>query len=172
MVELKKQNYKKNKSLYNKIEKELRKSLDKSIPIDQVGSTVIPNMYGKNIIDIVIGAKDDDEFENIKKILEKMNYAGRKKSQDSIYQFFASTEEETGSGDVHIHLVIKETERYLEFLILKQYLLDNALEAKKYLDFKKEIIKKGIEDRREYKRVKSEYVSSLLERAKKAVKKV
>lgn len=170
MVELKKQNFQKNKQLYNKIKKDLTKILDKNIPIDQVGSTAIPNMYGKNIIDILIGAKDSSEFETIKNELEKMNYVGSKKSQDSIYQFFASTEEETGSGDVHIHLVLKDTERYLEFLILKQYLLNNPLEAKKYSDFKKEIIKKGIYDRREYKRIKSEYVSDLLERAKKAYK--
>lgn len=170
MVELKKQNYKKNKELYNKIEKELRENLDKSIPIDQVGSTVIPNMYGKNIIDILIGAKNDEEFDKIKNILEKMNYVGSKKSKDLIYQFFASTEEETGDGDVHIHLVIKNTERYSEFLILKEYLLNNPVEAKNYSDFKRKIIKSGIEDRREYKKVKSEYVSALLERAKKANK--
>lgn len=167
MVELKKQNYNKNKTLYNKIEKQLRQNLDKSIPINQVGSTVIPNMYGKNIIDILIGATDEKQFNNIKSVLESMNYVGSKKSKDLIYQFFASTEEETGDGDVHIHLVIKDTERYSEFLILKEYLLNNELEAKKYSDFKRKIIKSGIEDRKEYKKIKSEYVSELLERAKK-----
>lgn len=170
MVELKKQNFKKNKQLYDKIEKELRKELNNNIPINQVGSTAIPNMYGKNIIDVLIGAKDNNEFEDIKKVLEKMNYLGSKKSQDVIYQFFASTEEETGDGDVHIHLVIEDTERYSEFLILKDYLLSNKKETKNYSDFKRKIIKSGITDRREYKRVKSEYVSALLERAKKLSK--
>lgn len=170
MVELKKQNYRKNKELYNKIEKQLRENLDKRIPINQVGSTVIPNMYGKNIIDILIGAIDGDEFDKIKNILEKMNYVGSKKSKDLIYQFFASTKEETGDGDVHIHLVIKDTERYLEFLILKEYLLNNKEEAKNYSDFKRKIIKSGIYDRREYKKIKSEYVSAILEKAKELIK--
>ena len=170
MVELKKQNYRKNKGLYNKIEKELRENLDKSIPIDQVGSTVIPNMYGKNIIDILIGAIDGNEFDKIKNILEKMNYVGSKKSKDLIYQFFASTEEETGDGDVHIHLVIKDTDRYSEFLILKEYLLNNPLDAKEYSNFKRKIVKSGIEDRSEYKKIKSEYVSTLLEKAKELIK--
>ena len=127
-------------------------------------------MYGKNIIDILIGAIDEEEFDKIKNILEKMNYIGSKKSKDLIYQFFASKEEETRDGDVHIHLVIKDTERYSEFLILKDYLLNNPLEAKKYSDFKRKIIKSGILDRKEYKKIKSEYVSELLERAKKAIK--
>lgn len=125
-------------------------------------------MYGKNIIDVLIGVKDNNEFEDIKKVLEKMKYSGSKKSQDVIYQFFASTEEKTGDGDVHIHLVIENTERYSEFLILKEYLLNNKEEAKNYSDFKRKIIKRGIVDRRKNKRLKSEYVSELLERAKRS----
>ena len=35
-----------------------------------------------------------------------------------IYQFFASRKEETKSGDIHIHLVVKNTDRYKEFIIL------------------------------------------------------
>lgn len=169
MVELKKQNYNKNKVLYNKISKELRENLGKNFSIEHVGSTVIPNMYGKNIIDILVGVKDKRELKKIKTILKKMNYYGSVKNKSLIYQFFASKKEETGSGDVHIHLVIKETERYNEFLILKKYLLNNISEAKKYSDFKVEIIKKGIKNRNDYRTVKSEYVSNLLEKAKKSI---
>ena len=43
----------------------------------------------------------------------------------------------------------------------------NELEARNYSDFKKEIIRKKIKDRKEYKAIKSEYVSSLLLRSKK-----
>ena len=50
MVDLVKQNFSKNKKLYNQIEKELREKLGKDYPITHVGSTAIPNMYGKNII--------------------------------------------------------------------------------------------------------------------------
>ena len=88
MVELEKQNFKENKKFYNKIEKELRKKLKIDIPIEQVGSTAIPDMYGKNIMDILIGAKDNIEFEEVKNILENMNYVSSSKSKDEIYQFF------------------------------------------------------------------------------------
>ena len=167
MVELKKQNYSSNKKLYEKVLKILREKLDIKIPIEQVGSTAIKNMYGKNIIDILIGAENNDEFEKIREKLEEVGFIPSKKSSDNIYQFFASTEKETKDGDVHIHLVIKETERYKEFIILKNYLIKNKDEAKSYSDFKKKLINSGITDRKEYKRTKSEYVSALLERAKK-----
>lgn len=165
MVELEKQDYLKNKNLYKKLENELRRVIDKNIPIDHVGSTAIPDMYGKNIIDILIGVENDNVFDKIRDILENNGYYASPK-KNNIYQFFASTKEETKSGDIHIHLVIKNTDRYKEFLILKNYLLNNKDEVKKYSDFKLNILKNGIYNREEYKKIKSKYVSDLLNRAK------
>lgn len=169
MVELEKQNFKENKKFYNKIEKELRKKLKIDISIEQVGSTAIPDMYGKNIMDILIGAKDNIEFEEIKNILESMNYVSSTKSKDEIYQFFSSTSKETVSGDIHIHLVIKNTRRYSDFIMLRNYLLNNKTESKKYSDFKRKLISDGVLERKEYKRIKSEYVTALLDRARNSV---
>ena len=112
MVQLERQNFKKNKQFYNKILQDLRKNINDSIPINHVGSTAIPNMYGKNILDILIGAEDIKEFNKLKGILESKGFIASKNSKDNIYQFFASNEGETSSGDIHIHLVIKNTERY------------------------------------------------------------
>lgn len=58
------------------------------------------------------------------------------------------------------------TERYFGFIILRDYLLHNEEEATNYSNLKKEIIDKGITDRREYKAIKSPYVTELLMRAK------
>lgn len=167
MVELVKQNFKENKKYYERIEKNLRKEVSNEVPIEHVGSTAIPNVeFGKNIIDILVGAKDNEQFEQLKNILSDMGYAPSMKSKDDIYQFFSSTLEETKSGDVHIHLVIINTDRYSNFLALREYLLTHDDEAKKYSDFKVEILDLGNKDRREYKRVKSEYVTNLLNRAR------
>ena len=166
MVKIIKQDYLENKKIYNCIEEDLRKDMDKNIPITHVGSTAIPDMYGKNIIDILIGASDKNQFEEITHVLVNKGFVPSKKSKDEIYQFFSSTEAETGSGDTHIHLVISNTERYSEFIILKDYLLNNKEEALNYSKFKKGIVHNGIKDRKQYKTLKSEYVTKLLKRAK------
>lgn len=166
MVSLVKQDFEENKKLYSILENEITKKIGNDYPITHVGSTVVPNMYGKNIIDILIGVNDNIEFEIVTDKLIELGYFGSEKSKDEIYRFFASTESETGSGDVHIHLVIIGTERYNDFIILKNYLLSNDLEVKNYSDFKQEIIEKDISDRKEYKRIKSEYVTNLLLRAR------
>lgn len=164
MVELVKQNFKQNKKKYLEVESKLKNNIS-NVTITHVGSTAIPNMYGKNIIDILIGVSKED-FENVATILEKLGYIPSYNSKTDIYQFFASTKEETKSGDVHIHLVVINTDRYNDFIILKNYLLKNKEEAKEYSDYKKKIIANGNNKREDYKKEKSIYVSKLLERAK------
>lgn len=171
MVELVRQNLRENKKIYNNVVRGLRKVIAKNVPIDHVGSTAIPNMYGKNIIDILIGAKDLKEIDKLTDIISSSGFYGSKKNKDDIYRFFASTEEETKSGDIHIHLVILDTDRYKDFITLRDYLLNNKEEVKEYSKFKKELLKKGYEDRKDYKKIKSEYVSNLIIRAKKSKEK-
>lgn len=166
MVSLVRQNYKENKKMYKKIENSLRNVLPNDVQIEQVGSTAIPNMYGKNIIDILIGAENRSEFEKISNILKDNNYIGSEKNKDDIYQFFASTANETKAGDVHIHLVIKNTQRFSDFIVLRNYLLTHKEEAKNYSDLKRKLIKNGITNRKEYKKEKSEYVTRLIEKAR------
>lgn len=67
--------------------------------------------------------------------------------------------------------MILGTERYSEFIILRDYLLHNKEEAINYSNLKKDIIDKGITDRREYKAIKSPYVTELLNRVKTFYKK-
>lgn len=167
MIKIIRQNYKENKVIYNKIKNELVRKIGKTNTIDHIGSTAIPDMFGKNIIDILIGAKDINEFEKIKNILICKGYSCSNKTKEKEYQFFSSTKKETSSGDVHIHLTILGTNRYNEFLILKEYLLNNKKEAKEYSNFKQKIIEEGIKDRRKYKEIKSKYVEDLLNKAKK-----
>ena len=89
------------------------------------------------------------------------------KNNSGSYRFFANTEEETKSGDIHIHLSIINSDRYKDFLILKEYLLNNKEEVKNYSNMKKKIIEYGNDKREDYKKIKSEYVNKLLNRARK-----
>ena len=94
----------------------------------------------------------------------------RKKSNGNIYRFFDSKKKETKSGDIHIHLVKIDSDRYKDFLILKEYLLMNKEERKAYAKLKKEILKDGYNIREDYKNIKSKYVTDLLNRARESVK--
>lgn len=171
MVELVLQNYDENVSVFNKQKENLLKNLSCPVQISHVGSTAIKDMYGKNILDILVGVKNENDFSVTFSELEKLGFLPSKNPQTStsIYHFFASSEGETKSGDIHIHLCIMGTERYDEFLILKTYLISHPEEAKEYSDHKIELINKGFTNRKIYKAEKSKYVSDLISRAKQSV---
>ena len=168
MVKLEEQNYNENKKKFKEIKQKLEDRINKNIEIIHVGSTSIPSIkYGKNIIDILIGAKDKKEFAEIVKILERLNYIPSDKSKTEEYQFFASTNEETKSGDIHIHLALKDTNRYKEFILLKEYFLENEKEAIAYSNFKQKLISTQTNNRAEYKKIKSECVTKIIEKINK-----
>lgn len=170
MVEIKNQNFDENKKIFEREKNELRKNLGDNVSIEHVGSTAIPNMVGKNIIDILVGAKDEKEFDDFKIKIKKMGFCPSGGSANNIYQFFASREEETKEGDVHIHLVIEDTKRYRDFIVLRDYLLANSGEAQEYAKCKLNILRCVTSDRKTYRNTKSEYVVALIERAYKALK--
>ena len=166
MVLIVRQNFYKNAILFKNKAKQLRNVLNTNIPITHVGSTAIPKMSGKNIIDILVGATNEIEFNEIANKITELDYFSSKNSKQKEYLFFASKEEETKSGDVHIHLALLGTDRYNNFISLKEYLLRNPKKAKTYSDNKMKLAKLAEKDRSEYKRLKSEEVSELIRMAK------
>lgn len=166
MVKLINQDYLTNKKRYLDVEKWLKQIVGAQVEIEHVGSTAIPDIKGKNIVDILLGAKDKQHFEELAQLLSANGFFGSVRSKTDIYQFFASRQEETGDGDVHIHLVVVGTDRHDEFVILRDFLLANKNEAQQYSRHKEEILNLGEIDRKTYREIKSKYVSALIQRAK------
>lgn len=128
-------------------------------------------MIGKNIIDILIGVKNEKEMDEFTDKLKEIGFFPGKKSIGYTYRFFASREEETKAGDIHIHLANIDSDRYKDFLILKNYLLNNKEERENYKKIKEEIIENGNDIRNDYRNIKSKYVTDLLIRAREYSKK-
>lgn len=102
---------------------------------------------------------------SIKNILIKNGYFERNDSHEDRI-FLASTQEETGEGDFHIHICPVEEESYKNFIVLRDFLRNNPKKAQEYLNKKREFVKEADFDRRKYKNLKSAYVSKLLIEAK------
>jgi len=166
MVEIVRQNYSYNKKKAKKIILELKKHISEEVTITHVGSTSIPKMSGKNIIDLLIGVKNSEDFNDVAKKLINIGYFPSEHSKTNEYQFFASRVTETQNGDVHIHLVKLYTDRYNNFILLKNYLLKHPEVAKEYVKYKRQILKYNGTDREDYKKIKSEYVSKLIQNAR------
>ena len=107
---------------------------------------------------------NEDEFEHTLELLCKNGYIpGSPTGEKRI--FLANTVSETGEGDFHIHLCLKDSDEFKKFIILRDYLLKNPAEATAYFEAKKKIARDAGNDRHKYRELKTTYMEKLMTRA-------
>lgn len=152
------------KRLFSSEKERLCNYLGPSVVIEHVGSSAV-EIGGKNIVDILIGVEDYREGLEIgRKLLSVGYHAGAFVDTGRI--FMASRDSKTKEGDFHLHICNKDSDEYHNFILLRDYLRAHSEEARRYYEKKKEFAKQAKSDRKEYKRIKSEYVDELLRRAR------
>ena len=138
--------------------------LPDSIIIEHVGSSAV-GIGGKNIVDILIGVSDKDEMLRVRDILKANGYFEGHDSHDDRV-FLASSEKETGDGDLHIHICPITCNSYKDFILLRDFLISNPEKSKEYYNKKIEFANKAGFDRQKYKTLKSQYLTKLLSEIK------
>lgn len=138
--------------------------LPDTLIVEHVGSSAVV-IGGKNIIDILIGVSDKDEMLRVRDILKANGYfEGHDSHDDRI--FLASSENETGDGDFHIHICPITSNSYKDFILLRDFLISNPEKSKEYYNKKIELANKAGFDRQKYKTLKSQYLTKLLSEIK------
>lgn len=138
--------------------------LPDTLIIEHVGSSAV-GIGGKNIIDILIGVSDQDEMLRVRDILKENGYfEGHDSHGDRI--FLASSKNETGDGDFHIHICLITSNSYKDFILLRDFLISNPEKSKEYYNKKIEFANKAGFNRQKYKTLKSQYLTKLLSEIK------
>ena len=75
MIKIIRQNYQKNINLFNKTKIQLVKLLGDLVDFEHIGSTAIPDMSGKNIIDILIDTPNNIVFKKMAEKIKNSNYS-------------------------------------------------------------------------------------------------
>jgi GrpB-like predicted nucleotidyltransferase (UPF0157 family) len=132
--------------------------------IHHIGSTAVPGLGGKGIIDIMIVLKD---WEDEKEIIKKFKSIGFSHVHPKVKgRIFISQPQVTKYGGTHIHLVKKGNRQYKELLFFKNYLIKHKKEAQKYFDLKKQYKKEAKGDRTKYNKFKNRHVESAISKMK------
>lgn len=149
-----------------KILSKLLKNFD--CKIEHVGSTSIPGLSAKPIIDIAIGCQDE------KIIIEVANTLG-----EAGYDMLDSLETKgeilarKGAPECrthYIHIQKLGSEYWNEFIYFKRYMLDHPEAVKEYEKLKCELSVKYASERKKYTAAKNDFITSILEKAYKMYK--
>ncbi len=158
-----------------KIKDQLKKVLTVQCEVHHVGSTSIPGMKAKPIIDIDIGLKNWEDFEKVKKALASIGYEheGDKgiKGREAFGRNGPVHNEILDSIDHHLYVCSFDNEEYKRHILFRNYLRSHDEARDRYNQIKEEILAKvGPENRAGYVQIKEDeyrdFFEEIIEKAK------
>ncbi|MFH1866899.1 MAG: GrpB family protein [Patescibacteria group bacterium] len=149
--------------LYKREEKRLLSVIGSDVEdIQHIGSTAVPGIMAKPIIDIAIGVKHFSTCKKCIKPIEKLGYkyakgAGMVKSR---YLFVKGSKKGITH---HLHLVKLNERSWKNCILFRDYLRKHKIAVKEYNRLKKKLAKKYKNDRDTYTVKKSYFIKKILD---------
>lgn len=153
------------KTEYEKEKKILVKVLSNyALDIQHVGSTSIPNLCAKPIIDIAVAVKDEKTLEKLIPILTQAGYDVKNSIEESgeILAHRGPPELRTH----HVHVEVINSTYWNNHILFRDYLLSHPNEVKKYEQLKKQLKELYENDRQLYTASKNDFIQSIIQKAK------
>ena len=156
------------------------------IKIEHIGSTSIPNICSKPVIDIMIGVEKEKQLDSsVNKIIRLgyiyvqkyeiimpfRRYFFKLKNPDiQVPRIIGFDDPDINKGNhedsFHIHMVKINSDFWINQLIFRNYLRNNLEAKKEYENVKKSLSNREWDSINEYAEAKSRCISKLLERGK------
>lgn len=136
---------------------------DNLVSIEHVGSTSIPTLSAKPIIDILVVVKNLKEAKEWVPKLKTLGFQF-KTENDARRLFF--TEGPESKRTVHLHIAQQGSEYADEILVFRDYLLKNPSSVREYELLKTKLSGKYANNREAYTKAKEEFVKKIVDKAK------
>lgn len=136
------------------------------LDIQHVGSTSIPGMIAKPIIDIAIAVESFEEAHVCIKPIERLGYRYRGENNIPRRHFFVKGNPRT----YHIHINEIGSRDWNEQISFRDYLIHHHEIARGYAELKMELAQRYPTDRQAYSENKSPFIKNVLQLARSEVK--
>ena len=142
--------------------------------IEHFGSTAVPGLSAKPIIDILVGMRSAAEARELAvPKLEALGYAFWYDNPEPAHLFFVKGLPPNGPRSHHIHMVEPQTFRdpknsvflFWDRLLFRDYLRAHPDEAQSYEALKRELAARFPDDREAYTDGKAEYIYGVMQKA-------
>ncbi|KIY21590.1 MULTISPECIES: GrpB family protein [Mesobacillus] len=133
--------------------------------IYHIGSTSVPGLSAKPIIDIMLAANSLELVEEATPALEAAGYAAMGENGIQERRYFQKVDE-NGIRKVHLHAFEKGSDQIYRHLVFRDYLRFHSKEAGEYARVKEEAARKHKNDIESYMETKAPTIMELEEKAK------
>jgi GrpB-like predicted nucleotidyltransferase (UPF0157 family) len=138
---------------------------ENAIAIHHIGSTAIPNIYAKPVIDLLVEVNDITQVDNCAAAMEALGYESMGEFGIPSRRYFRK-DNESGVRTHHVHIFeggSSQVERHLAF---RDYMIAHPKAAQQYSDLKRELVKTlDLSDIEGYMDGKDEFIKVMEKRA-------
>ena len=158
--------------LYKEEEKRILGAVgNKLVCIEHIGSTAVPGLGSKPIIDIMAGVLGVPDAEECMLLLQDLSYTDvtpQPEEPDWYYCLGRIYQGESSSLlNYHLHLMRFMSDFWKKHLLFRDYLRTHSETAQQYHELKKKLAKKYGSNRRGYTAAKTSFIESVLDQAHK-----
>ena len=147
--------------------KRLRKKLRQRVgQIEHIGSTAIPEMIAKPIIDLMASVDDLEEARSLISDIETLGYTYGENDEISDRHYFTLRLQD-GIATHHLSLAEQNSTFWTEHILFRDYLVAHPKSRQEYANLKRRLAIKHAGDRIAYVEAKTEFIVRVLERARK-----
>ncbi|CDQ18584.1 GrpB domain, predicted nucleotidyltransferase, UPF0157 family [Halobacillus karajensis] len=136
-----------------------------SFPVEHIGSTSIPNLSAKPIIDILLGLENLNDYTLFIPRLARISYRYIPKPELHGRRFFKKATLSTGT--IHLHVCEWRGREWEEKIAFRNYLRANKDIAMAYECLKRRLAEEYREERSMYTHQKAPFIQSVLEQIRK-----
>jgi GrpB-like predicted nucleotidyltransferase (UPF0157 family) len=136
----------------------LRRSLkDVAVRIDHIGSTAVPGLAGKPVLDLQISVASFEPLEAFKRPLESLGYVYRATNTERTKRYFR---EPPGTSRTHVHVRVGGSFPEQFTLLFRDYLRAHSEDASEYEQLKRQLAERHRHDRTAYTQAKEDFTWS------------
>jgi GrpB-like predicted nucleotidyltransferase (UPF0157 family) len=132
---------------------------DAALAVEHIGSTSVPRLAAKPIIDVLVVVADVDEESSYVTALEDAGFVLR--VREAGHRMFR-----TPGRDVHIHVYSSGAQAIRDYLDLRDWLRVDESDRAVYADVKRELAQRPWSDMNHYAEAKSDVIQQVLGRAR------
>ncbi len=129
--------------------------------IEHIGSTSVPGLAAKPVIDILLVVEDSGDEPSYVPALEKAGYTLRVRERD----FHEHRMLRSAAKDVHVHVYSPDSPEIDRYLLLRDCLRDNEEERELYARTKRELASRTWPSMQHYSEAKTWIVEGIIARA-------
>lgn len=136
---------------------------DEIMLIDHIGSTAIPNLSAKPIIDILVGVKAINKINAYNSQMKRLGYQAKGEFGIKGRRYFLKKKGEQHTHHVHIFNV--DDSNIWRHIHFKQYMINHVEDANKYEELKKRLAERFPHNIKKYLKGKNKFIKEIDEKA-------